>query len=156
MPYGPRRGFNNVTRVQIEGFEDVIAQIRGLDKAMKEPIRAALKEKFKPIAEEARAITPDDPETAGALRDSVRIINPTISRSKGTITAGIMAGGKALERRLGKRKSSAWALVQHEDLTQQHPHGGEPKFLEKAFFRHLEEYGDVVVSAIDSLNLGAA
>lgn len=125
-----------------------------MDKAMKEPIRAKLKEKFRAVADEARALTPDDPDTPGALRDSVRAINPTISRTTAKITAGIMAGGKSLEKRLGKRGYSAWALIQHEDLTQRHPHGGGPKFLEKPFFRHIEEYPELVVDAIDSLRLG--
>jgi hypothetical protein len=137
--------------VKVEGLQDVLAQLRGMDKAMKEPIRLALKAKFAQVAAEAKSITPDDPETPGGLRDSVRAVNPTISRTTGKITAGIVAGGKALNR---KGRSTAEAIVQHEDLTLHHPHGGEPKFLEKPFFRHVEEYGDVVVDAIDSLNLG--
>ena len=99
-------------------------------------------------------MTPDDPETAGALKDSVRVLGPMISRTTGKITAGIVAGGKPLEARIGKRGYNASALVMHEDLTKKHPHGGEAKFLEKAFFRHLEEYPAVVVSAIDSMKLG--
>lgn len=148
-------GFKSQVRVQVEGLEDVLASLTRLDKQSKEPIRVALKGITQKMANEAKAITPDDPETQGALRDSVRIINPVISRTAGRITGGIMAGGKALEARLGGHRYSAWALVQHEDLTLAHPHGGEAKYLEKPFFRHIDEVPGVITDAIGSLREGA-
>lgn len=147
--FKPTKGFASKTKVEVEGMDDVIKSLRGLDKESKEPIRSALKELTKKMVAQAKPLTPDDPETAGALRESVRIASPLISRTTGRISAGIVAGGKALEKRLGKRAYSAWALVQHEDLTLKHE-SGQGKYLEIPFMAHVGKVPQVVREAMDA------
>lgn len=156
MAFQPTRGFNSRVRIEVDvpSLQSVLGSMLKMGKEGKEQIRVVLKEVTGKMVPEAKALTPDDPETAGLLRDSVRILTPQISRTTGKISAGIIVGGKALEARLKGHAYSAWAITQHEDLTLKHPHGGEPKFLEKPFYRHIDEVPDAILEALDKVGGG--
>lgn len=145
----PTKGFVSSVRVTVSGLDEVRATLGRLGKAGALVAKDVIKRKTEAMVARARPLTPDDPETQGALRDSVRIITPTASRT-GKATGGIMAGGKALEGRVGKRDYNAIALVQHEDLTLHHTSGGA-KYLERPFMALVESIPDELLDALDKV-----
>ena len=146
---GPTRGFASRTRVQVTGLDDVVASMRRLGKAGLLVGKRVFDVKTEEMVRRARPLTPDDPETAGLLRDTVRKIRPIASSTKGRVTGGIMAGGKELEQRLGGREYSAWALVQHEDVTLHHS-SGQAKFLEIPFMQIVPSIPEALRMEVDA------
>ena len=134
-------------RVQIEGEDELMDFLRRLDVDGLKEIKAAVRARTSAWAENARRLTPDDPKTPGLLKESVSIILPGTRNRQ--ITGGIKAGGSVLEARMGKRGYSAWAIVQHDDLTLHHPAGGQAKFLEIPFMRGVAEIPDLILDAMD-------
>lgn len=132
-------------RVTVSGSDEVRAQLGKLGKAGAEVAKAVIKETTTQMVAMAKPLTPDDPETQGELRDSVRIVTPTASRT-GKATGGIQAG----PTKLGHRKYSASALVQHEDLTLHHTSGG-PKYLERPFMAKVVEIPDKIKAGLDKV-----
>jgi hypothetical protein len=126
------KGYGSIFSLKIEGNDDLIADIARMGMIALIGARNALTEKAQEIKRKAIPMTPDDPETPGLLRKTVRVYaQRTKSLKPGSpIYAGVVAGGKRLEKRMGKRKYNASALVQHEDLTLKHTSGG-PKYLER-------------------------
>lgn len=126
------KGFSSVFRLEIEGADEMLAEIARLGDVGLVAARDAMSAKANEIKRKALPLVPDDPETQGLLAETLRVYAPRTSSLKPgkTIYAGVVAGGKKLEKRLGKRKYSAWAMVQHEDLTIKHTKGGA-KYLER-------------------------
>lgn len=129
---GETKGFNSITRVDIEGMDEMLEEIQRLGDVGLVAARDAMAEKAQQIKAKAVPMIPDDPESPGLLKDTARVYAPrTASLKPGkTIFCGVVVGGKQLQKRLGKREYSAWALVQHEDLTLKHTHG-QAKYLER-------------------------
>ncbi len=127
MAYIPQKGMVSSVRVTVSGSDEVRAALGRLGKAGAVVAKEVIKATTTRMVAMAKPLTPDDPETSGELRDTVRIVTPTASRT-GKATGGIQAG----PTKLGKRSYSASALVQHEDLTLKHTSGGA-KFLERPF-----------------------
>ena len=132
-------------RVTVSGSDEVRAALGKLGKAGAEVAKGVIKEVTTRMVGMAKPMTPDDPKTQGELRDSVRIVTPTASRT-GKATGGIQAGPTAL----GKRHYSASALVQHEDMTLKHTSGG-PKYLERPFLALVTTIPDKNKAAIDKV-----
>jgi len=143
--------YKTITSVKIDGEDAILDHLRRLGKAGSIKGREVIRAMTTKMVARAKPLTPDDPETQGALRDSVRIIKPSGSKA-GKITGGIMAGGKALEERLGKEhhNMAAWAIVQHFDTTLDHPFGGGAMFLANPFFVILPEIPGALLAALDS------
>jgi len=138
-------GMVSSVRVTVSGSDEVRAALGRLGKAgaveAKEVIRAVTTQ----MVAMAKPMTPDDPETQGELRNTVRIVTPSASRT-GKATGGIQAG----PTELGKRRYSASALVQHEDLTLKH-HSGGPKYLEKPFMALVVRIPDQIKARLDKV-----
>ncbi len=148
MAFTPSSGFTSRTTANVTGHEDVLRSMQRLGKAGREAGRRVLVAKAQQIVDEAKPLTPDDPETQGALRDSVRLSQSRVSTTRGNITVSVIAGGAPLEAHLGKRKVNASAVIQHEDLTLHHTSGG-PKFIEKPFLKIAPTVPDALLEEID-------
>lgn len=82
------------------------------------------------IVTEARALAPVD---TGELRAGIQAERSTLQgdQVRGAVVAGVGV-------------SAPYALIQHEDLTLQHPGGGGPKFLERAVNRNSGSTGAAI------------
>jgi hypothetical protein len=104
------------------------------------------------VVPQAKALTPVEAADGGALRDSIRTTKPTVTRA-GRVSAGVAAGGAPL-RRLASERGRAlpgqYGSIVHEDLTLKHT-SGEPKFVEKPFFREVASVPDELRDEMDEL-----
>lgn len=127
------QGFRNVFRVEIEGFGEMLSRLGSMGFIARLAARDALRDKADEIKAKTVPLIPDDPESRGGhLYKAVRIYVPrtaSLRDEKKPIYAGVVVGGKRLEKRIGKRSSIAWPIIQHEDLTLKHTKG-QAKFLE--------------------------
>lgn len=138
--------------VKIEGVEDVIASLKRVGEAGEKAMLRVAGACTARVVPQAQAITPVEEEDGGALRDSVRATKPT-KTSAGRVSAGVVAGGAPL-RRLASERGRAlpgqYGSIVHEDLTLRHAHG-EPKFVEKPFFREVPKVPGELEIALDNL-----
>jgi hypothetical protein len=142
-------------RVTIEGHDEMLAEIARLDHVGLVAARDAMTAKAQEIKAKAIPLVPDDPESPGLLKESLRVYAPrTTSLKPGkTIFAGVVAGGKKLEQRLGKRKANVSAIVQHEDLTLKHKRG-QAKFLERPGNQVAPSIPDAIMRNLDAATGG--
>lgn len=80
---------------------------------------------------------PEDP-TRGALRERIRATRPS-ARKDGTVIASVVA---------------TRSIIQHEDLTFKHPHGGGPKFIERAVLPRLSKVETGLLAELDRMAEG--
>jgi hypothetical protein len=132
-------------RVTVSGSDEVRAALGRLGKAGALVAKDVIKRTTTRMVAMAKPLTPDDPETQGELRDTVRIVTPSASRT-GKATGGIQAG----PTNLGKRGYSASALIQHEDLTLHHTSGG-PKYLERPFMALVVGIPEEIKAGLDKV-----
>jgi hypothetical protein len=104
--------------MKLIGVASVRRRLLAVKKSGARAIKAGLQDLGAQITARAQGYTPVE---SGALRDSIAPTLPAEDRSFLSIT--VTAGDAATE---------AYAIRQHEDLSLQHPHGGGPKFLERA------------------------
>lgn len=120
-------------RVDVEGVDDVLASLRKLEGGGLEAARGVFAELAPGVVARAKALTPDDPETADSLlRDSVRSLKARITKGRGgekRVEVTFVAGGSKTAP-LAPGRVNVVALVQHEDLTLKHARG-QAKFLER-------------------------
>lgn len=143
--------FISRTKLQVSGLSEIHDALANLAEGVgHQRARDVLVKVGSRIVRRAKPLTPDDPETQGALRESVRLHSALISAGKTpkTISMTVMAGGEPLEKRMKGHLYRAWALVQHEDTTLRHPNGGQAKFIEQPF---LEEAPKVPGEVLDAL-----
>jgi len=142
-------------RVTIEGHDEMLAEIERLGQVGLVAARDAMTAKAQEIKAKAIPLVPDDPESPGLLKDTLRVYAPrTASLKPGkTIFAGVVAGGKKLEQRLGKRKANVSAIVQHEDLTLKHKHG-QAKYLERPGNQVAPSIPDAIMKNLDAATGG--
>ncbi len=145
----------NVFRVNIEGLDSMLSEIERLGTVGLVAARDAMTAKAQEIKAKAIPLVPDDPESPGLLKDTLRVYAPRTANLKPgkTIFAGVVAGGKKLEAKLGKRAYSAWALVQHEDLTLKHKRG-QAKFLERPGNQVAPSIPDAIIRNLDAATGG--
>jgi hypothetical protein len=104
--------------IDLDRFLAEVARLgRDLEPAIGEGLVADLKETVLPASQE---LVPVD---TGRLRDSGFVNGPEI-------------GGGAVSAEIGY--DTPYALKQHEDLSLNHPHGGEPKWLETTLHQWAE------------------
>lgn len=138
--------------VKIEGQEQAIASIKRLGPQGDEAGKRAFGRVCAKVVPQAKAIAPVEDEDGGALRDSIRQTKPTKTRA-GRISAGVVAGGAPLRRlasERGRALPGSYGSIQHEDLTLKHS-SGEPKFLEKAFFRNVDQAPALLLEEMDAI-----
>jgi hypothetical protein len=142
-------------RVTIEGHDEMLAEIERLGQVGLVAARDAMTAKAQEIKAKAIPLVPDDPESPGLLKESLRVYAPRTSSLKPgkTIFAGVVAGGKKLEQRLGKRKANVSAIVQHEDLTLKHKRG-QAKFLERPGNQVAPSIPDAIMRNLDAATGG--
>jgi len=143
------QSFNSRATIDVTGAQEVLDLMNFLGKDGQDAALTALVAKATVIRDRAKKLTPDDPETQGALVDSVRL-SQTRKKSDGYMSVSIIAGGKPLEKRLKGHQYNAWALVQHEDTTLRHPHGGQAKFIEQPYLEVAPSVPGAVLDALDA------
>lgn len=108
--------------VEYRGLEAVLANARLFGAAARSASRGALYRRAEAImADSKEHYVPVD---QGILRDSGHVELPEDTADGITVTLGY--GGAA----------EAYAVVQHEDLSLNHPNGGGPKYLERPLLEH--------------------
>jgi hypothetical protein len=146
------KGFSAKFRVEVSGFDELLEDMARFGDEGLVAIRDTMTEKCQEIKRLAEPLVPDDPESPGLLKDTLRVYAPRTKSLKGgkNINCGVVIGGKALEKALGKRAYSAWAIVQHEDLTLKHKRG-QAKFLERPGNQVAARVPDALQAALDNL-----
>ena len=88
------------------------------------------------VSQESVPVGGIDPK--GELKASGRLYKARVSKRSGRVYATITYGGARLE---SKGEHAIVAIVQHENLSFKHSHGG-PKFLERPFLAEKEHVMD--------------
>lgn len=129
-----------------------------IDKGLKEPLRKRLKEWQKGVVAKMKAEAPDDPQTSGPrIKAALKAKAPVISRGRQRIYASFVTDTAYLNRHMYDYSKSrakarpvwagtAWAIVQHEDLTLHHSRGGA-KFMERPFVAGCSQIQGVLEAA---------
>ena len=102
--------------LDIEGLPQLRAALLKAGDLAPDALAAAGYEEMEGVMTEAKQLVPVD---LGILRDSGQVLPPTQGPDGVEIVAGF--GGAA----------SAYTIRQHEDLSLEHPNGGQAKFLEQ-------------------------
>lgn len=131
-------------RVQVEGNDQINAFLRNLEPNAKKRLRPKLIAWGEKVLGASRPLVPvgETDEFPGALRDSGRLIRPTISATKARLVLSIMYGGPKLSRVI--RRGGAYAAAQHENLDYFHDQG-QAKYLEVPFLAHAPEVPSLIL-----------
>jgi hypothetical protein len=109
--------------VKTTGLTQVLGRINALAANLPEAVGRELFRDMDGVLLASRGLVPVD---LGDLRDSGDVDDPKISGGEVSVTLHYGNG------------DVDYALVQHEDMSLNHPNGGEPKFLETP----LNQWGD--------------
>ena len=116
-----------VTRSKhIQGFGEVRLKLGRFARRYPKSVAKAAKAELNRVKDECVAITPED---TGDLKDSIKVIEPEIYRSR--IYTGITAGDYTIRKRGADDLTINYALKVHEDMEMLHPRGGEAKFIQR-------------------------
>ena len=113
-----------VSRVTVSGFSEASKHLTKFLRTVETVPTNILLEEAPRIEETAKIRTP---EKTGKLKESVKV---RVSRDKRR--PGLYAQASAFNR------GYDYALIQHENLSYNHPNGGQAKFLESAFVEGVE------------------
>ena len=113
-----------VSRVTVSGLSEVSKHLTKFLRTVETVPTQILLEEAPRIEETAKIRTP---EKTGKLKESVKV---RVSRDKRR--PGLYAQASAFNR------GYDYALIQHENLSYNHPNGGQAKFLESAFVEGVE------------------
>lgn len=119
--------------IQIRGDIAVRRRLLAVKRAGLSGIAAGVDRLDAAIAARAQSYAPVE---TGALRDSIKA-EPATADAR-FIRGAVVAGDAA---------TADYAVRQHEDLTLAHPHGGGPKFLERAIMDYAGATGNAIVGA---------
>lgn len=142
--------------MQVEGADEVRDALRRMTPETKKRLRPKLITWAEQVVAQVKPLVPTgllDPYP-GLLRDTVRIVRPTISVTKQKLVVSVVAGGAAVLGNIrigGRRGDYNYAVKQHEDLTLRHDEGG-PKFVERPFIAAAPQVPDLVLDALDEAN----
>lgn len=144
-------------RIEVTGQDDLAKMLGDLGREGGEAAKRVLIRKADKILAAARPLVPDDPLTSGNdLKSSLRRTRGSIMKN-GDVIITVIAGGAPLEAALaakGHKGANVYAIVQHEDLTLKHQHGG-PKYLERPVYQIAPEIPTDLQAEIDGLRMGA-
>ena len=113
-----------VSRVTVSGLNEASKHLTKFLRTVETVPTQILLEEAPRIEETAKIRTP---EKTGKLKESVKV---RVSRDKRR--PGLYAQASAINRGYN------YALIQHENLSYNHPNGGQAKFLESAFVEGVE------------------
>ena len=113
-----------VSRVTVSGLSEASKHLTRFLRTVETVPTNILLEEAPRIEETAKIRTP---EKTGKLKESVKV---RVSRDKRR--PGLYAQASAFNR------GYDYALIQHENLSYNHPNGGQAKFLESAFVEGVE------------------
>lgn len=113
-----------VSRVTVSGLDEASKHLTRFLRTVETVPTQILLEEAPRIEETAKIRTP---EKTGKLKESVKV---RVSRDKRR--PGLYAQASAFNR------GYDYALIQHENLSYNHPNGGQAKFLESAFVEGVE------------------
>lgn len=113
-----------VSRVTVSGLSEASKHLTKFLRTVETVPTQILLEEAPRIEETAKIRTP---EKTGKLKGSVKV---RVSRDKRR--PGLYAQASAIKRGYN------YALIQHENLSYNHPNGGQAKFLESAFVEGVE------------------
>ena len=113
-----------VSRVTVSGLSEASEHLTRFLRTVETVPTQILLEEAPRIEETAKIRTP---EKTGKLKESVKV---RVSRDKRI--PGLYAQASAFNR------GYDYALIQHENLSYNHPNGGQAKFLESAFVEGVE------------------
>ena len=113
-----------VSRVTVSGLSEASKHLTKFLRTVETVPTQILLEEAPRIEETAKVRTP---EKTGKLKESVKVM---VSRDKRI--PGLYAQASAFNR------GYDYALIQHENLSYNHPNGGQAKFLESAFVEGVE------------------
>ena len=113
-----------VSRVTVSGLSEASKHLTRFLRTVETVPTQILLEEAPRIEETAKIRTP---EKTGKLKGSVKV---RVSRDKRR--PGLYAQASAMNR------GYDYALIQHENLSYNHPNGGQAKFLESAFVEGVE------------------
>lgn len=149
------KGYGSIFRIEIEGMDEMFKQLDALGVAGVVVARDVLTEKAQEIKRRAQPLIPDDPESPGLLKDTIRVYAPRTKSLKpgSTVYCGVVVGGSRLKKVMGKRSYISWPLIQHEDLTLKHKHG-QAKFLERPGNDVAPSIPAAIVDALDDASEG--
>ena len=114
----------SVSRVTVSGLDEASKHLTKFLRTVETVPTQILLEEAPRIEETAKIRTP---EKTGKLKESVKV---RVSRDKRR--PGLYAQASATNRGYN------YALIQHENLSYNHPNGGQAKFLESAFVEGVE------------------
>ena len=114
----------SVSRVTVSGLDEASKHLTKFLRTVETVPTQILLEEAPRIEETAKIRTP---EKTGKLKESVKV---RVSRDKRR--PGLYAQASAFNR------GYDYALIQHENLSYNHPNGGQAKFLESAFVEGVE------------------
>lgn len=114
----------SVSRVTVSGLDEASKHLTKFLRTVETVPTQILLEEAPRIEETAKVRTP---EKTGKLKESVKV---RVSRDKRR--PGLYAQASAFNR------GYDYALIQHENLSYNHPNGGQAKFLESAFVEGVE------------------
>ena len=113
-----------VSRVTVSGLNEASEHLTKFLRTVETVPTQILLEEAPRIEETAKIRTP---EKTGKLKESVKV---RVSRDKRK--PGLYAQASA------RNRGYDYALIQHENLSYNHPNGGQAKFLESAFVEGVE------------------
>lgn len=113
-----------VSRVTVSGLNEASKHLTRFLRTVETVPTQILLEEAPRIEETAKIRTP---EKTGKLKESVKV---RVSRDKRR--PGLYAQASA------RNRGYDYALIQHENLSYNHPNGGQAKFLESAFVEGVE------------------
>jgi hypothetical protein len=122
----------NIT-LEFQGIDAFGTRLRDASDRILRAAGAALYQEVEGVMTASKALVPVD---LGVLRDSGFVTLPDRDQDGISVTMGY--GGAA----------SAYAVVQHEDLTLTHPNGGEAKFLEKPLLERAGGLAERIAAAV--------
>ena len=115
---------HRVSRVTLSGLSEASKHLTRFLRTVETVPTQILLEEAPRIEETAKIRTP---EKTGKLKESVKV---RVSRDKRR--PGLYAQASA------RNRGYDYALIQHENLSYNHPNGGQAKFLESAFVEGVE------------------
>ena len=113
-----------VSRVTVSGLSEASKHLTKFLRTVETVPTQILLEEAPRIEETAKIRTP---EKSGKLKESVKVM---VNRDKRR--PGLYAQASA------RNRGYDYALIQHENLSYNHPNGGQAKFLESAFVEGVE------------------
>jgi hypothetical protein len=117
-------------KVTMKGMDKALKNIKEAQSKLPKAAASALHSEAEDIMKESK----DNyvPILTGDLKDSGRVESPVVEGQRVLVVA-----------QYGNEKTETYALVQHENLTLNHPGGKQAKYLERPFVQRTQSAGFV-------------